>query len=68
MGRLAEVLRIVWVVSLCLVGLLIGVSIGYHNAGFTGAIALGVAGYAVGVFLGMGGLAGARILLRLLVA
>ncbi|CDX15807.1 exported hypothetical protein [Mesorhizobium sp. ORS 3324] len=67
MSRLFGALRTVWIVALSLAGLLIGASAGYHNAGVTGAIALGVAGFAVGAFLGMGGLAGARILARLLV-
>jgi len=41
---------------------------GYNNAGYTGAIALGLAGWIVGAIFGMGGLAGVGVLMRFLAA
>lgn len=57
-----------WIVALCLAGVLLGSMTGYHHDGFTGAIVLGLGGWIVGAFLGLGGLAGVRILMRFLIA
>jgi hypothetical protein len=68
MSKLGKILRTAWIVALCVAGGLLGGMTGYHNAGYTGAIALGLGGWIIGVILGMGGLAGARVLMRFLVA
>lgn len=66
MSRLGKILRTAWIVALCVAGALVGSMTGYQNAGYSGAIALGLGGWAAGAILGMGGLAGARILMRVL--
>jgi Mg/Co/Ni transporter MgtE len=67
MSKFGKILRTAWIVALCVAGALLGSVTGYHNAGYTGAIALGLGGWIIGAILGMGGLAGARILMRVLV-
>ncbi|TRC96409.1 hypothetical protein FJV76_08070 [Mesorhizobium sp. WSM4303] len=66
MSKSGKILRTVWIVALCAAGTLLGGKAGYHAAGYVGAIALGFAGWIVGAMLGMGGLAGVRILMRIL--
>jgi hypothetical protein len=68
MSKLGKILRTAWIVALCVAGVLLGGMTGYHNVGYTGVIALGLGGWIIGAILGMGGLAGARVLMRFLIA
>ena len=52
MSKLGKILRTAWTVALCVAGVLLGGMTGYHNAGYTGAIAR-PGSWIIGVILGV---------------
>lgn len=63
MGRLLQSAHAIWVVALAVLGLWTGVTVGYENGAWIGAVCLGATGGLIGGLLGLGG---ARLLLQLL--